>query len=116
MLITKKALSSPTKSISDCSVNESYNDEYGMFAYLSTEQLFLLIECLNETHRFACDFNSNAEQRNILWKAGFKGKDKPNLLKHETQSLACMLRILFKMLDDPKRNQHDLITQEKLLK
>ncbi|XP_010770788.1 brefeldin A-inhibited guanine nucleotide-exchange protein 2-like [Notothenia coriiceps] len=32
--------------------------------------------------------------------SGFKGKSKPNLLKQETSSLACSLRILFKMYSD----------------
>ena len=34
---------------------------------------------------------------------GFKGKSKPNLLKQETSSLACLIRILFKMYSDDKR-------------
>lgn len=36
---------------------------------------------------------------------GFKGKSKPNLLKQETSSLACMLRILFKMYSDEDRRE-----------
>ena len=35
--------------------------------------------------------------------AGFKGKARPNLLKQETQSLACVLRLLFRMYSDEKR-------------
>lgn len=34
--------------------------------------------------------------------SGFKGKSKPNLLKQETSSLACSLRILFRMYSDPQ--------------
>lgn len=34
---------------------------------------------------------------------GFRGKAKPNLLKQETQSLACLLRILFRMYNDDSR-------------
>lgn len=34
---------------------------------------------------------------------GFKGKAKPNLLKQETQSLACLFRILFRMYNDETR-------------
>lgn len=34
---------------------------------------------------------------------GFKGKSKPNLLKQETSSLACGLRILFRMYTDESR-------------
>ena len=73
-----------------------------MYKHLKNDQLFTSVDCL-DSYVFSCNFNQNSEQRNILWKAGFKGKDKPNLLKHETQSLACILRILFKMLNDESR-------------
>lgn len=76
----------------------------GMYEKLSSKQLFLLADCLIESHTFAKTFNSDHEQRNVLWKAGFKGKAKPNLLKQETQSLACTLRILFKMHADEARS------------
>ena len=36
---------------------------------------------------------------------GFKGKSKPNLLKQETSSLACILRILFRMYSDEERKE-----------
>ena len=36
--------------------------------------------------------------------AGFKGKARPNLLKQETQSLACVLRLLFRMYNDERRS------------
>ena len=47
---------------------------------------------------------------------GFKGKDKPNLLKHETQSLACILRILFKMFNDESRRDYTAQIQTRLIK
>ncbi|KAJ8305729.1 hypothetical protein KUTeg_016274 [Tegillarca granosa] len=75
-------------------------EDQGMYQYLDTTELFLLVDCLLESHKFAKAFNSNHEQRNILWKAGFRGKAKPNLLKQETQSLACLFRILFRMYND----------------
>nr|XP_029477181.1 brefeldin A-inhibited guanine nucleotide-exchange protein 2-like [Oncorhynchus nerka] len=74
--------------------------EQGMYRYLSSQHLFKLLDCLLESHTFARDFNSNNEQRTALWRAGFKGKSKPNLLKQETSSLACSLRILFRMYCD----------------
>ncbi|XP_019897421.2 brefeldin A-inhibited guanine nucleotide-exchange protein 1 isoform X2 [Esox lucius] len=77
--------------------------DQGMYRYLTSEQLFKMLDCLLESHRFAKAFNSNNEQRTILWKAGFKGKSKPNLLKQETSSLACGLRILFRMYVDESR-------------
>ncbi|XP_062316284.1 brefeldin A-inhibited guanine nucleotide-exchange protein 2 [Osmerus eperlanus] len=73
----------------------------GMYSHLSPQHLFKLLDCLLESHSFARDFNSNNEQRTALWRAGFKGKSKPNLLKQETSSLACSLRILFRMYSDP---------------
>ena len=42
----------------------------GMFRHLSTEQLFVLLDCLDESHMFATAFNSNNEQRTLLMKAG----------------------------------------------
>uniref|UniRef100_A0A7N6A8K8 ADP-ribosylation factor guanine nucleotide-exchange factor 1 (brefeldin A-inhibited) n=1 Tax=Anabas testudineus TaxID=64144 RepID=A0A7N6A8K8_ANATE len=77
--------------------------DQGMYRYLTSEQLFKLLDCLLESHSFAKAFNSNNEQRTLLWKAGFKGKSKPNLLKQETSSLACGLRILFRMYTDESR-------------
>ncbi|XP_076024065.1 brefeldin A-inhibited guanine nucleotide-exchange protein 2 isoform X2 [Genypterus blacodes] len=80
---------------------ESSPDQ-GMYSYLTSAHLFKLLDCLLESHTFAKDFNSNNEQRTALWRAGFKGKSKPNLLKQETSSLACSLRILFRMYSDPQ--------------
>ncbi|KAM7451901.1 Brefeldin A-inhibited guanine nucleotide-exchange protein 1 [Porites harrisoni] len=86
----------------DSSVSET-GAEAGMFPFLSSPQLLLFVDCLEESHQFAKSFNSNNEQRTFLMKAGFKGKSKPNLLKQETSSLACMLRILFRMYSDEER-------------
>jgi len=47
---------------------------------------------------------------------GFKGKMKPNLLKQETQSLACALRILFRMYADDQRQAHITTVQELLVR
>lgn len=45
--------------------------------------------------------------------AGLKNSSKPNLLLQETQSLACTLRILFKMSSDESRSEDwQLIHQE----
>ncbi|XP_011503238.1 PREDICTED: brefeldin A-inhibited guanine nucleotide-exchange protein 1 [Ceratosolen solmsi marchali] len=79
---------------------DQQKEEQGMYCALTTSHLLQLVDCLLASHRFAKSFNSNHEQRNILWKAGFRGSIKPNLLKQETQSLACALRILFKMYSD----------------
>uniref|UniRef100_A0A1A7YHM9 ADP-ribosylation factor guanine nucleotide-exchange factor 2 (Brefeldin A-inhibited) n=2 Tax=Iconisemion striatum TaxID=60296 RepID=A0A1A7YHM9_9TELE len=81
---------------------EDSGPDQGMYRHMTSAHLFKLLDCLLESHNFAKDFNSNNEQRTALWRAGFKGKSKPNLLKQETSSLACSLRILFKMYSDPK--------------
>ncbi|CAB1349808.1 unnamed protein product, partial [Coregonus sp. 'balchen'] len=90
--------------------------DQGMYRYLTSEQLFKLLDCLLESHRFAKAFNSSNEQRTTLWKAGFKGKSKPNLLKQETSSLACGLRILFRMYTDDSRQTAWEEVQRRLLK
>ncbi|XP_071174022.1 brefeldin A-inhibited guanine nucleotide-exchange protein 1-like isoform X5 [Mytilus edulis] len=84
-------------------MDTSQQEDQGMYQFLSSQQLLMLADCLLESHKFAKDFNSNHEQRNVLWKAGFRGKAKPNLLKQETQSLACVFRILFRMYNDDAR-------------
>lgn len=90
------------------------NEEQGMYPFLSSSQLFQLVDCLLESHRFSKAFNSNHEQRNFLWKAGFRGTAKPNLLHQETQSLACALRILFRMYTDDSRQGAWSQIQDKL--
>ncbi|KFP69246.1 Brefeldin A-inhibited guanine nucleotide-exchange protein 2, partial [Acanthisitta chloris] len=90
-------------------------EDQGMYKYMSSPHLFKLLDCLQESHSFSKAFNSNYEQRTVLWRAGFKGKSKPNLLKQETSSLACCLRILFRMwVDESRRDAWDAV-QRRLL-
>ncbi|XP_078396504.1 brefeldin A-inhibited guanine nucleotide-exchange protein 1 isoform X3 [Cetorhinus maximus] len=98
----------------DTEVHVEKQDQ-GMYHYLTSKQLFKLLDCLLESHRFAKSFNSNNEQRTALWKAGFKGKSKPNLLKQETSSVACGLRILFRMYTDKNRRDAWVEVQQRLL-
>ncbi|CAL8096814.1 unnamed protein product [Orchesella dallaii] len=84
---------------------DQQKEEQGMYTFLSNANLFLLLDCLSEAHRFATVFNLDNEQRNMLWKAGFKGQTKPNLIPQETQSLATSLRILFRMYLDESRTE-----------
>lgn len=98
----------------DSSGNEQ-KEEQGMYCALSTLHLLQLVDCLLCSHRFAKSFNVNNEQRNILWKAGFRGTVKPNLLKQETQSLACALRILFKMYNDEAHRGNWSIVESRLV-
>lgn len=43
---------------------------HGVFDQLSTKQLFILLDCLEESYMFARAFNSNEAQRLLLMKAG----------------------------------------------
>ncbi|CAF4450349.1 unnamed protein product, partial [Adineta steineri] len=86
------------------SPSDESHDNNGMYNNMHIDQLLLLIDCLIESHMFARTFNSNHEQRNLLWKAGYRGKAKPNLLSQETHSIACAIRILFRLYSDPDRN------------
>jgi brefeldin A-inhibited guanine nucleotide-exchange protein len=66
-------LSSPTTVVpkNNIFMNEQlFHDDYGMYVHLNSEQLFKLIDCLEETYQFSRQFNCNHEQRNLLWKAG----------------------------------------------
>lgn len=46
---------------------------------------------------------------------GFQGNVKPHLLKHESHSLACSLRILFRMYTDDCRQDAAAIVEKKLV-
>nr|XP_022909344.1 brefeldin A-inhibited guanine nucleotide-exchange protein 1 [Onthophagus taurus]XP_022909345.1 brefeldin A-inhibited guanine nucleotide-exchange protein 1 [Onthophagus taurus] len=96
-------------------LTESQREEQGMYRLISSPHLLQLTDCLLQSHRFAKAFNMDHEQRNLLWKVGYRGTVKPNLLKQETQSLACSLRILFKMYCDEGRRQHWPIIQNRLI-
>ena len=96
-------------------LTESQREEQGMYRMISSPHLVQMTECLLQSHRFAKAFNSDHDQRNLLCKAGYRGATKPNLLKQETQSLACCLRILFKMYGDDGRRQHWPVVQTRLI-
>ncbi|KAK2184722.1 hypothetical protein NP493_255g01035 [Ridgeia piscesae] len=97
-------------------IESQQKEDQGMYQFMNSTQLFQLLDCLVESHTFAKAFNANHEQRNLLWKAGFRGKVKPNLMKQETQSLACTLRILFRMYNDDQRHDCWLQVQQKLIR
>lgn len=51
-------------------IPEQQRMEQGMYHNLTAQHLFTLVDCLLQSHSFAKTFNSNHEQRNLLWKAG----------------------------------------------
>lgn len=58
--------------------------DVGMFQFLSSKQLFSFVKCLEDSHRFARNFNSNDEQRTFLMKAGIT-----KCLLHKTEIHLC---------------------------
>ncbi|CAF3269094.1 unnamed protein product [Rotaria socialis] len=95
---------------------DDLHNEHGMYKHMSFDQLILLVDCLLESHMFARAFNSNNEQRNLLWKAGYRGKIKPNLLIQETNSIACAFRILFRLYSDTKYIDSNDLLKKRILK
>ena len=55
--------------------------DQGMYRYLTSEQLFKMLDCLLESHHFAKAFNSNNEQRTLLWKAGTAANQRVELCR-----------------------------------
>jgi hypothetical protein len=63
--------SPPFQSISPLTLCPGFSvSDKGMFRYLNSTQLFVLLDCLEESHMFARAFNANNEQRTMLMKAG----------------------------------------------
>eukprot|EP00794_Sanderia_malayensis_P004642 gene4642-5249_t len=80
-------------------------------------QLLSLADILLESHSFAKTFKNSFDQRTLLWKAGFiKGKSRPNLLKQETSSLACVFRILFAIYTDRSKQEYWQDIESRLFK
>ena len=66
-----------------------------MFAYITSDRILFLLECVFKSNEFARKFNEDVELRTALWKAGYtKHRSRPNLLKQETTSLGILLRYL----------------------
>ena len=95
--------------------NSGERGDRGMYSTLSLHHITTLLDCLIQAHRFARNFNANSEQRTLLWKSGFIGNAKPNLLKQETQSLSCCLRIMFRLYFDQARSDCWAAIETKLL-
>ncbi|KAJ3412218.1 guanine nucleotide exchange protein for ADP-robosylation factor [Chytridiales sp. JEL 0842] len=70
-----------------------------IFKSMSQQHLFILVDCLERSFRFAKAFNSDMELRVALYKMGFM-KQLPNLLKQETGSVGVVIGILMRMFGD----------------
>uniref|UniRef100_A0A915AAQ6 SEC7 domain-containing protein n=1 Tax=Parascaris univalens TaxID=6257 RepID=A0A915AAQ6_PARUN len=82
---------------------ESDSAADGLYSYIGVAHLLNLVDCLLDSHSLAKKFNGNNAQRTLLWKAGFKGRSKPNLLRQETHSMRSALCILFRIYVDVER-------------
>jgi brefeldin A-inhibited guanine nucleotide-exchange protein len=86
-----------------------------MFQRLSTQNLLTLVECLLKSHAMAQNLSANsAAQRNLVWKATFKGRAKPNLQKMEAHSIHCALNIIFQLYAQTTEPEMLPIFKEKL--
>ncbi|KAJ1554755.1 guanine nucleotide exchange protein for ADP-robosylation factor, partial [Nowakowskiella sp. JEL0078] len=70
-----------------------------VYSSLSCKHLFELLDCLEQSYRFAQKFNANLELRMQLYKMGFM-KQLPNLLRQETSSVSTYILVLVKMHGD----------------
>ena len=59
----------PQRDALDADIHIDTEDQ-GMYKYMSSHHLFKLLDCLQESHSFSKAFNSNYEQRTVLWRAG----------------------------------------------
>lgn len=92
--------------------------EDGLYSHIAVEHLLRLVDCLLDSHSLAQKFNGNNAQRTLLWKAGFKGRSKPNLLRQETHSVRSALSILFRIYSDTHRTtpEQKAIVKARLLR
>ncbi|KFD61658.1 hypothetical protein M514_11433 [Trichuris suis] len=94
---------------------EFHQQDQGLYCMLTARQLFDLSDSLLESFNWARRFNANQSQRNLLWKSGFAGASKPHLWRQETQSIACWLRIMFRMYSDVTKDDECLAETQKCL-
>lgn len=71
---------------------------------LSLHNLYILLECLDKSYRFAREFNQELGLRLKLWNDGFMAdlKQLPGLTAQERESISTYLKILFRMYFHPK--------------
>lgn len=62
--VSRERVGSTTSAVSESPFGE------GMYPFLSSPQLLLFVDCLEQSHKFAKSFNANNEQRTFLMKAG----------------------------------------------
>uniref|UniRef100_A0A914NE75 SEC7 domain-containing protein n=1 Tax=Meloidogyne incognita TaxID=6306 RepID=A0A914NE75_MELIC len=75
-----------------------------------TKKLMCLADALLRSHSMARRLSSNTTaQRNLLWKATFKGRSKPNMQKLEAHSIHCALNILFQLYAQSSNGEPEII-------
>jgi brefeldin A-inhibited guanine nucleotide-exchange protein len=81
-----------------------------VYSCLQSQHLLAIIEALEKSYLFARDFNSNLDLRTKLWRMGFT-RQLPNLLRQETNSVTCLLHILFQMYGDTSLDRISSLSQ-----
>ncbi|CAL4062209.1 unnamed protein product, partial [Meganyctiphanes norvegica] len=92
-------------------------EDQGMYRHLSSPQLFILLDCLMKSHDFAKSFNSNHEQRNLLWKAGYQLSQQNRSRKRAPEHMGCdtVMRYLFLIMSQSMPVLIWLLVQERLI-
>ena len=80
-------------------LNETINGNEMVYRSLSSKHLFLLMDCLERSWKFASKFNGDMNLRLALYKMGFM-RQLPNLLKQETTSVSGYIIIMIRMYSD----------------
>lgn len=87
------------------------NDEF--YKYVPLEDLMKMIGLLEDSYKFARDFNEDYNLRVRLWNSGVMDK-LPNLLKQETSAVGVFISILFRLYCDNQKvdaKTHKQITE-----
>ncbi|KAI8865756.1 hypothetical protein GQ42DRAFT_111613, partial [Ramicandelaber brevisporus] len=80
-------------------VDELFHRNSHVYASLDSNNLFFLLDCLEQSHRFAVRFNADHALRRRLYESGFMSRP-PSLLSIELRSMHAGLSILMRMYSD----------------
>ncbi|XP_050545726.1 brefeldin A-inhibited guanine nucleotide-exchange protein 2 isoform X2 [Daktulosphaira vitifoliae] len=83
---------------------EQQQEEQGMYSNLSSEHLFMLIECLLRVHNYTKQYNYSMLQN--IPPRSYLNEDVSNMVTQEVQSVACILRIVLKIICDDSRRTY----------
>ncbi|XP_050430571.1 brefeldin A-inhibited guanine nucleotide-exchange protein 1 isoform X2 [Adelges cooleyi] len=98
------ALAQNTMISQNTDILEQQQEEQGMYSNLSSEHLLMLTDCLLRVHNYTKQYNYSMLQK--IPPRSYINEDLSNMVKQETQSVACVLRIVLKAICDESRRTH----------